>query len=77
VRFDRLSVIILFALAGIQLLPFGPTFVSTLAVLFLVRMTLVMRWPSSTHARSLHLRAQQDRFAIGFRKPRESRANPS
>jgi hypothetical protein len=50
-RFDRLSVIILLALGAIQLLPFGPTFVSSLAVLFLVRMTLVMRSLAFVHPR--------------------------
>jgi hypothetical protein len=50
-RFDRLSVVILFALAAIQLLSFGPTFASSLAVLFLVRMTLVMRSLAFVHPR--------------------------
>jgi hypothetical protein len=42
-RFDRVSLIILLSLAAIQLLPFEPTFASSLALLFLVRITLVMR----------------------------------
>jgi hypothetical protein len=42
-RFDRVSLIILLALATIQLLPYGPTFASSLALLFLIRITLVMR----------------------------------
>jgi hypothetical protein len=50
-RFDRTSLIILIALAAIQLLPFGATFASSLALLFLVRVTLVMRTAAFAHPR--------------------------
>jgi hypothetical protein len=50
-RFDRMSLIILLALAAIQLLPFRPTFATSLALLFLVRMTLVMRTAAFVHPR--------------------------
>jgi hypothetical protein len=51
VRFDRVSLVILLTLAAMQLLPFGPTFASSLALLFLVRMTLVMRSLAFVHPR--------------------------
>lgn len=61
-RFDRMTLIILLALAATQILPFGPTFASSLALLFLVRITLVMRSLAFVHPRPFAALARSARL---------------